>query len=117
MSRSRSRVVEYFNDVGSSGQKPSQATPTHQREGELEPGSTMVIGLLTVASIPTVIGVGQAVSAQKKQNAAAKEQAKFHLTALLPNDDEAFCVLTDGKVSRTRPRLSFHTTRANANKK
>lgn len=114
MSRSRSRVVEYFNDVGPSGQKPSKTTPAYQREGELEARSTMVIGLLTVASIPTVIGVGEAVSAQKKQNAAAKEQAKFHLTAILPNDDEAFCVLTDGKVSRTRPRLLFHTARANA---
>jgi hypothetical protein len=58
----------------------------------------VVLGLMTVASIPTVIGVGQAMSAQKRQNAESKEQAKFHLTILFPTDDEAFCVLVDGKV-------------------
>lgn len=59
----------------------------------------MVIGLLAIAAIPTVIGVGQAVSAQKKQDAAAKEQAKFRLTAVLPDGQEAYCVLVDDKVS------------------
>ncbi|KAF9873337.1 hypothetical protein CkaCkLH20_09150 [Colletotrichum karsti] len=56
----------------------------------------MVIGLLAIAAIPTVIGTGQAVSAQKKQNAAAKEQAKFSLTATMTIDgkrEEAPCVL------------------------
>ena len=63
----------------------------------------MVIGLLTIAAIPTTIGVGQAVSAQKKQNAAAKEKAKFHLTATLSIDGgpptEAWVVLVDNQVS------------------
>ncbi|KAF4826791.1 hypothetical protein CGCTS75_v008775 [Colletotrichum tropicale] len=62
----------------------------------------MVIGLLTIAAIPTVIGTGQAVSAQKKQNAAAKEQAKFSLTATMAIDgkrEEAPCVLVDNKAS------------------
>ncbi|KAH9232337.1 hypothetical protein K456DRAFT_54131 [Colletotrichum gloeosporioides 23] len=61
----------------------------------------MVIGLLTIAAIPTVIGTGQAVSAQKKQNAAAKEQAKFSLTATMTIDgkrEEAPCVLVDNKL-------------------
>lgn len=73
----------------------------------------MVIGLLTVAAIPTVIGVGQAVSAQKKQNAAAKEQEKFHIAPELPNGealgDGAFCVLKDGKVCTIRVVCSHPT--------
>lgn len=64
-----------------------------------------VLGLLTITAIPTTIGVSQAVSAQKKQNAAEKERAKFKLAAVLPDGREAFCVLTDGKVRRwPRPR-------------
>ena len=63
----------------------------------------MVLGLLTIAAIPTITGVGQAVSAQKKQNAAAKEQEKFNLTIMLPSEDKfeemATCVLKDGRVS------------------
>ncbi|KPM35101.1 hypothetical protein AK830_g11458 [Neonectria ditissima] len=44
----------------------------------------MVIGLLAITAIPTVIGVGQAISAQKQQNASlTKEQEKFHLTAMM----------------------------------
>ncbi|KAF7552956.1 hypothetical protein G7Z17_g4003 [Cylindrodendrum hubeiense] len=44
----------------------------------------MVIGLLTIASIPTVIGVAEAISAQKQQNASlTKEQEKFNLAPLL----------------------------------
>ncbi|ERS95233.1 uncharacterized protein SPSK_06623 [Sporothrix schenckii 1099-18] len=43
----------------------------------------MVIGLLTIAAIPSTIGVCEALSAQKKQNAADKEKAKFTATAAL----------------------------------
>jgi hypothetical protein len=63
----------------------------------------MVIGLLVVSAIPTTIGVCEALSAQKKANAAAKEKAKFHLTATLCLDEngpvECWCLLKDGKVS------------------
>ncbi|KAK9242792.1 hypothetical protein V1506DRAFT_546419 [Lipomyces tetrasporus] len=38
----------------------------------------MVLGLLTIAAIPTVVGISEATSAQKKQNAAAK----FNLTPI-----------------------------------
>ena len=44
----------------------------------------MVIGLLTLAAIPTVVGVGQGVSQQRKQNAEKadeKRMAKFYLDA------------------------------------
>ncbi|KAJ6446049.1 Dolichyl-diphosphooligosaccharide--protein glycosyltransferase subunit 1 [Purpureocillium lavendulum] len=74
---------------------------------------SMVIGLLTITSIPTITGVAEAISAQKKQNAASKEQEKFHLGGMLPRDDDddeeeddttrgkwkekAVCVLKDGK--------------------
>ncbi|PFH55004.1 hypothetical protein XA68_11105 [Ophiocordyceps unilateralis] len=63
----------------------------------------MVIGLLAIAAIPTITGVGQAVSAQKKQNAAVKEQVKFHLTALVPSEETGLrevgvCVLKGGKM-------------------
>ena len=68
----------------------------------------MVIGLLSVVAIPTVIGVGQAVSAQKRQNAAAKEQEKFFIVPMLPDGrgfgDSAFCVLGGGKASKRTPR-------------
>ncbi|KLU85218.1 hypothetical protein MAPG_04248 [Magnaporthiopsis poae ATCC 64411] len=60
------------------------------------------IGLLAIGAIPTTIGVGQAISAQKKQNAAQKEQAKFHLTAKLSLGGrppmEAMIVLKDNKL-------------------
>ncbi|KAM7222698.1 hypothetical protein V8F06_001885 [Rhypophila decipiens] len=46
----------------------------------------MVIGLLVVSAIPTTIGVCQALSAQKKADAAAKEKAKFHLAATVSLD-------------------------------
>ena len=70
----------------------------------------MVIGLLTITSIPTITGVAEASSAQKKQNASSKEQEKFNLTAMLARDEDddstqgkwketGFCVLKDGKVS------------------
>ncbi|KAK1975639.1 hypothetical protein LZ30DRAFT_605157 [Colletotrichum cereale] len=61
----------------------------------------MVIGLLAIAAIPTVIGTGQAVSAQKKQDATAKEQAKFSLTTVLDIDgkeEECPVVLVDNKL-------------------
>ena len=62
----------------------------------------MVVGLLTITSIPATIGVSEALSAQKKQNEAAKEKAKFHLIAIISVDSgppvEATCVLRDGKV-------------------
>lgn len=65
----------------------------------------MVIGLLAITAIPTVTGVGQAVSAQKKANAANKEKEKFHLTAIVQDGEEEdddyetdFCVLRDGKL-------------------
>ncbi|KAK3988510.1 hypothetical protein QBC44DRAFT_329183 [Cladorrhinum sp. PSN332] len=62
----------------------------------------MVIGLLVIAGIPTTIGVCEALSAQKKQNAAMKEKAKFHLTVTVALDDqgpvECWCVLKDGKL-------------------
>ncbi|KAK0715625.1 hypothetical protein B0H67DRAFT_245006 [Lasiosphaeris hirsuta] len=62
----------------------------------------MVIGLLVIAGIPTTIGVCEALSAQKKANAAAKEKAKFHLTATvsLNGEDpvECWCILKDGKL-------------------
>ncbi|EJT76067.1 hypothetical protein GGTG_05991 [Gaeumannomyces tritici R3-111a-1] len=60
------------------------------------------IGLLAIGAIPTTIGVGQAISAQKRQNAAQKEQAKFHLTAKLSLGGrppmEAMIVLKDNKL-------------------
>lgn len=63
----------------------------------------MVIGLLVVAGIPTTIGVCEALSAQKKANASAKEKAKFHLTATVALDGsgpvECWCILKNGKVS------------------
>ena len=66
----------------------------------------MVIGLLIVAGIPTTIGVCEALSAQKKANNAAKEKAKFNMTAIISLDgknlDECWVVLKDGQVSCTK---------------
>jgi hypothetical protein len=66
----------------------------------------MVIGLLTITSIPTITGVAEAISAQKKQNASSKEQEKIHLTAKFCGDnplshEQATCFLKDGKVSNS----------------
>ncbi|KAH0599507.1 hypothetical protein MHUMG1_02295 [Metarhizium humberi] len=63
----------------------------------------MVIGLLTITAIPTITGVGQAVSAQKRQNAASKEQEKIHLAASFVgesplSDAMPTCFLKDGKL-------------------
>ncbi|KAH7305569.1 hypothetical protein B0I35DRAFT_362055 [Stachybotrys elegans] len=74
----------------------------------------MVIGLLAITAIPTTIGVGQAISAQKKQNASvSKEQEKFYLVAMFneaEDDDDyddfqdaATCVLIDGKLYLNLP--------------
>ena len=64
----------------------------------------MVIGLLAIAAIPTVTGVGNAVSAQKRQNESmSKEQEKFHLTYMLRQngkiEEVGQGVLVDKKVS------------------
>lgn len=75
----------------------------------------MVIGLLVVSAIPTTIGVCEALSAQKKANAAAKEKAKFHLTATVCLDDsgpvECWCILKDGRVSFPRRVVSHMRSR------
>lgn len=65
--------------------------------------SKMVVGLLSIVAIPTVTGVGQAVSAQKRQNAASKEREQFNMTVLLPENnanlqEKGTCLLRDGKV-------------------
>lgn len=62
-----------------------------------------VVGLLVLTGIPTTVGVCEGLSAQKKTNAAAKEKAKFNLTATVSLDgerfEECYCVLKDGMVS------------------
>lgn len=63
----------------------------------------MVIGLLTIAAIPTVTGVAQGISSKKTQNAQMKEKIKFNMTATLAVDGgeptEAWIVLRNGRVS------------------
>ncbi|KAH8714599.1 hypothetical protein BGZ61DRAFT_531207 [Ilyonectria robusta] len=68
----------------------------------------MVIGLLTIASIPTVIGVAEAISAQKSQNASlSKEQEKFHLAPLMrrkgKSEEAGVGVLVDNKLFLNLP--------------
>ncbi|KAH0537748.1 hypothetical protein FGG08_005496 [Glutinoglossum americanum] len=66
----------------------------------------MVLGLLTIASIPTLVGTCEAVSEQKKQNAEAKRSEKFNLAAACDVShrqveeqvDGRFVVLRDGKL-------------------
>ena len=62
----------------------------------------MVLGLLVIAGIPTTIGVAEAVSAQKKQNAAEKEKAKFQMMVKLSIDqgpaEDCWVVLVGGRV-------------------
>jgi hypothetical protein len=62
----------------------------------------MVLCLLLIAGIPTTIGVCEALSAQKKENAAAKAKAKFHLSVTLSlggeGSVECGVVLKDGLV-------------------
>ncbi|KAJ3508505.1 hypothetical protein NM208_g15812 [Fusarium decemcellulare] len=67
----------------------------------------MVIGLLAIAAIPTVTGVGNAISAQKKQNAnLSKEQEKFHMSFVLRQDGKVqelgTGVVTDKKTLPSR---------------
>lgn len=62
------------------------------------------LGLLVIGAIPTVIGVAEAIDAQKKQNEQAKERIKFNMTAKLPVGpkrvmQEGIVVLKDGQVS------------------
>lgn len=62
------------------------------------------LGLLVIDAIPTVIGVAEAIDAQKKQNQQAKERIKFHLTANLTVDGKspiqaATVVFKDNKVN------------------
>ncbi|KAH6896628.1 hypothetical protein B0T10DRAFT_161059 [Thelonectria olida] len=68
----------------------------------------MVIGLLTITSIPTVIGVAEAISAQKSQNASlTKEQEKFTLAFLIEVKgkvrETGVGVLADGKIYLNLP--------------
>jgi hypothetical protein len=62
----------------------------------------MVLGLLVIGAIPTVIGVAEAISAQKQSNEANKEKIKFSLgisVTINGVNAEADGILTDGKVS------------------
>ncbi|KAL7621814.1 hypothetical protein AAE478_007314 [Parahypoxylon ruwenzoriense] len=66
------------------------------------------LGLLTVGAIPTVIGVAEAIDAQKKQNQQAKERIKFKLTAEFSHDDalppqNASVVFKDKKLCLNHP--------------
>lgn len=65
------------------------------------------LGLLVIGAIPTVIGVAEAIDAQKKQNEQAKERIKFHMTTKLVVDQktgiqEGSVVLKDGQVAMSR---------------
>lgn len=75
------------------------------------------LGLLVINSIPTVIGVAEAIDAQKKQNQQAKERIKFHLTANFSVDgkspaQQATVVFKDNKVWRPTECTTVTTTRA-----
>ncbi|KAH7153485.1 hypothetical protein EDB81DRAFT_791481 [Dactylonectria macrodidyma] len=68
----------------------------------------MVIGLLVVTAIPTVIGVAEAISAKKQQNASlTKEQEKFNMAPLLrrkgKSQEVGFVVLADSKLYLDMP--------------
>lgn len=68
------------------------------------------LGLLVIGAIPTVIGVAEAIDAQKKQNQQAKERIKFHLTAKFSIDgktpvQEATVVFNNDKVRLHTPPL------------
>ncbi|RYP22752.1 hypothetical protein DL767_008979 [Monosporascus sp. MG133] len=63
---------------------------------------------MTIGAIPTVIGVAEAIDAQKKQNQQAKDRIKFKLTAKFSTDDEspeqeAFVVFKDYKLYLDHP--------------
>ncbi|KAI1260154.1 hypothetical protein F5Y18DRAFT_432503 [Xylariaceae sp. FL1019] len=66
------------------------------------------LGLMTIGAIPTVIGVAEAIDAQKKQNAQAKERIKFNLTAKFSHDGDsppqtAYVVFKDNKLYLDHP--------------
>src|SRR3569833_2637896 len=67
----------------------------------------MVLGLLVFVCFFFFFGVCEALSAQKKQNAAQKEKARIHMTADLSLDGrppvECWVVLADGRVSFLSP--------------
>ncbi|KAI1187989.1 hypothetical protein F5B17DRAFT_397324 [Nemania serpens] len=76
------------------------------------------LGLLTVGAIPTVIGVAEAIDAQKKQNAQAKERIKFHLTATFSHDgvsppQTAYVVFKDNKLYLDHPASPVNGFRFN----
>jgi hypothetical protein len=63
------------------------------------------LGLLVIGAIPTVIGIAEAIDAQKKQNQQAKERIKFNLTAKFsagPKSptQQAVVVLKNNKVKK-----------------
>lgn len=64
--------------------------------------TTTIIGLLALTAVPTVTGVVQGLSAQKRQNTSSKEQEKLQITAMLPMEGElreaAYVILVDRKV-------------------
>ncbi|KAI5859284.1 hypothetical protein GGS23DRAFT_327832 [Durotheca rogersii] len=66
------------------------------------------LGLLTVGAIPTVIGVAEAIDAQKKQNQQAKDRIKFKLTAKFSHNGvspprDALVVFKDKKLYLSHP--------------
>jgi hypothetical protein len=77
----------------------------------------MVIGLLTLAAIPTVIGVAEGVSQQRQQNEAKsdeKRMSKFNLDAYCESKSSRArevhgkrVVLRDGKVGNAFGALSY----------
>ncbi|KAI0182796.1 hypothetical protein EV127DRAFT_448758 [Xylaria flabelliformis] len=76
------------------------------------------LGLLTIGAIPTVIGVAEAIDAQKKQNAQAKERIKFHLTAKFSHDGDAppqtaYVVFKDNKLYLDHPASPIEGFRFN----
>lgn len=95
--------VLYAGDVTALGNimAPTSLLALRLQQSHLD--RTMVIGLLAIAAIPTVTGVGQAIGAQNRQNAASKEQEKVNLMGMMPYNgayrDAGPCVLLAGKVS------------------
>ncbi|KAF5022915.1 hypothetical protein F66182_5034 [Fusarium sp. NRRL 66182] len=77
----------------------------------------MVIGLLAIAAIPTVTGVGNAISAQKRQNESmSKEQEKFHLTFMMRRDAKVEEVGQAVLVDKKKYSLPFiHATQLHLN--
>ncbi|KAH6693915.1 hypothetical protein F5X68DRAFT_228322 [Plectosphaerella plurivora] len=66
----------------------------------------MVLGLLVIGAIPTVIGVAEAISAQKQANQANREKIKFSLgitVSINGVNAEAEGILTDGKLFLNHP--------------